>query len=94
MLFLTEEDIAELSEKAGVRFPITEARWMDFCYICCWVGVKKRLPDPIHNRMMLGEQNEWTRIYANMSAIRHPHQRRNQNMGSGRGYRRIHTDEP
>jgi hypothetical protein len=63
MDFLREEDILELTEKAGVRFPM-EPDWKDLCYVCAWVGLKVHLPPSLHNRMMLGEQNEWTRIYS------------------------------
>ena len=62
-LFLTEEDTAELVDKAGVRFPLKGCSWSDLCYICCWMGMKRGLPESIHNRMILGESNGWSRIY-------------------------------
>jgi hypothetical protein len=64
MSFLTKEDIKELHEKAGVKFPLEPGlNWSDLCYICCWMGLKAPLPRSIHNRMMLGEQNDWVKIY-------------------------------
>ena len=68
MLFLTEKDIEELTDKAGVRFPIVDPTWSDLCYICAWVGLKRELPECLHNRMLLGEVNEWTKIYSRSSA--------------------------
>lgn len=70
MLFLNEDDIKELTEKAGVRFPISDPTWEDLCYICAWMGLKRGLPDSLHNRMMLGEQNQWVRIYLAGSQIK------------------------
>jgi hypothetical protein len=70
MLFLTEDDIFELTEKAGVRFPLQELSWVDLCYICCWMGIKRELPGSIHNRMVLGEHNQWVRIYLAGSQIK------------------------
>ena len=64
MDFLTEEDVKELEEKAGVRFPLDGLPESDLCYVCCWVGMKRELPGNIHNRMIIGEANEWTRLYA------------------------------
>lgn len=64
MDFLTDEQIRDLTDKAGVIFPIENSEWKDICYICAWVGLSVRLPTCLHNRMMLGEQNEWTRIYS------------------------------
>jgi hypothetical protein len=28
------------------------------------MGMKRELPGNIHNRMIIGEANEWTRLYA------------------------------
>ena len=67
MLFLTEKDVGELTEKAGVRFPIVDPTWSDLCYICAWVGLTRKLPESLHNRMLLGEVNEWTKIYSRSS---------------------------
>ena len=65
MDFLTEEDVKELEEKAGVRFPLDDGLLQsDLCYVCCWVGMKRELPGNIHNRMIIGEANEWIRLYA------------------------------
>lgn len=64
MLFLTEKDVGELTDKAGVRFPIVDPTWGDLCYICAWVGLTRKLPESLHNRMLLGEVNEWTKIYS------------------------------
>lgn len=61
--FLTEEDISELTDKAGVRFPLDGYQYRDLCYISCWIGMKRDLPDSIHNRMVLGEPNLWVQIY-------------------------------
>lgn len=66
MLFLTEDDILELADKAGVMFPIVDPSWADLCYVSAWMGLKRELPGSIHNRMVLGQQNEWTRIYSMM----------------------------
>mgnify|MGYP006267341127 CR=1 FL=1 len=63
MVFLTEEDISELTEKAGVRFPLDRYEYEDLCYISCWMGLRRKLPDSIHNRMVLGEPNRWVHIY-------------------------------
>lgn len=63
MLFLNEDDMVELSDKAGVRFPLEDYGWSDLCYICCWMGFKRKLPDSLHNRMVLGESNVWVRLY-------------------------------
>lgn len=63
MSFLTCKDIEELSDKAGVRFPLDGCTWVDLCYICCWIGLKDSLPDSIHNRMILGEPNIWVELY-------------------------------
>lgn len=63
MSFLTEEDISELEEKAGVRFPIKDLQWSDLCFICCWMAFKRDLPRSIHNRMILGEKNDWSNLY-------------------------------
>lgn len=64
MIFLTEEDVLELEDKAGVKFPIADPDWEDLCYVCAWMGLKRDLPGSIHNRMVLGKSNDWTRIYA------------------------------
>jgi hypothetical protein len=63
MLFLDEEDIVELTEKAGVRFPIVDVSYEDLCYISCWMSMRRKIPDSIHNRMVLGEPNRWVQIY-------------------------------
>ena len=63
LVTITEDDIKELTDKAGVRFPISDPTWEDLCYICCWMGLKRELPDGIRNRMMLGEHNRWVKIY-------------------------------
>jgi hypothetical protein len=63
MLFLNEEDIVELTEKAGVRFPIVDPSYEDLCYISCWMSMRRKLPDSIRNRMVLGEPNRWVQIY-------------------------------
>lgn len=66
MLFLTEADMLELTEKAGiVKFPLVNPTYEDLCYISCWVGMRKELPGSIHNMMVLGEANTWTKIYLN-----------------------------
>jgi hypothetical protein len=62
MDFLTEEDVKELEEKAGVKFPL-DGLQSDLCYVCCWMGLKRELPRNIHNRMIIGEANEWSRLY-------------------------------
>jgi hypothetical protein len=69
MLFLTGEDVRELEEKAGVRFPLEE-NWTDLCYVCCWMGMKGELPGSVHNRMVLGESNPWTELYLKIRANR------------------------
>lgn len=63
MLFLTKEDVEELQEKAAVKFPLNGLEWPDLCYVCCWMALKKKLPSSIHNRMILGESNDWIRLY-------------------------------
>jgi len=80
MNFITDDEVPELSDKAGVNFKMSadsnkaecilspcgcggEPSWEDLCYICCWVGLMRPLPGSIHNRMVLGEPNQWTRIY-------------------------------
>lgn len=63
MDFLTEEDVKELEEKAGVKFPLDDDLHYVCFYVCCWVGMKRELPGNIHNRMILGEANEWSRLY-------------------------------
>lgn len=62
--FINEDDIVQLETKAGIRFPINNLEWADLCYICCWLAMTKKLPDNLHNRMVLGEKNDWTEIYA------------------------------
>lgn len=63
MSFLTEDDISELEEKAGIRFPLKDMHWSDLCFVCCWMAMKRDLPDTIHNRMILGESNGWSDLY-------------------------------
>jgi hypothetical protein len=63
MEFLTEEDILDLEEKAGVRFPLDLHADLDLCYICCWLGMYRELPHNLHNRMIIGEVNDWSRLY-------------------------------
>lgn len=63
MSFLTKEDMGELEEKGGVRFPLDGLKWPDLCYICCWMALKKKLTASLHNRMVLGESNDWSRLY-------------------------------
>lgn len=70
MSFLCEDDILELKEKAGVRFPLGDLTWSDLSYVCCWMGMKRELPGSIHNRMVLGEKTPWTEIYLKMMAAR------------------------
>lgn len=70
MSFLKEEDVRELEGKAGVRFPLDILSWNDLCYVCAWMSMKGRLPGSIHNRMILGEKNTWTELYAKMIAAR------------------------
>lgn len=65
MDFLTEENIEELSEKAGVKFPLDGLGWSDLCYVCCWMALKgRKIPESLHNRMILGETNSWSSLYA------------------------------
>ena len=64
MSFLTEENIIELSEKAGVKFPLDGLGWSDLCYVCCWMALKGKIPESLHNRMILGEVNSWSSLYA------------------------------
>ena len=62
MLFLGEDDVLELKDKAGVRFPL-ELSWADLTYVACWMGLKRELPGSVHNRMVLGEKTPWTELY-------------------------------
>lgn len=70
MIFLTEEDIMGLKDKAGVRFPLEGCTWSDLCYVCCWVGVQRPLSPALLNRMILGEQNSWTDLYVKINGKR------------------------
>lgn len=74
MSFLTKDDISDLEEKAGVRFPLVPLHeislgvkdghnWSDLCYICCWVSMRRKLPESLHNRLIIGENNSWSVLY-------------------------------
>lgn len=65
-------DVAQLSEKSGVRFPLglhmmgeghEREDWETLCYLCFWLYMSNgSLPVEFVSRMVLGDDTRWTKM--------------------------------
>jgi hypothetical protein len=55
-------------ENSGVRVPLRDHLdfydWEGLCFVCLWLAYRDGgLPLNLHTRMVLGESNNWTKMY-------------------------------
>ena len=70
-----QKEIVDLISRLNLEDKLDKSLWTttwnyeNCCYMCLWLitDIKCTLPENLHNRMILGQQNGWTKTYVRIS---------------------------